>query len=154
MRTTNKRNGTTLTEMIVAATLMASTMAIVAPLTVRTGRLWQDSRRHQLVMDELSNELERLTTLTPPQRERAIAELAPPDHLQASLPSATLTAETICDADGTRLLLSMNWDRPGKPKPVTLVGWLDPMPSMNATKTDAASSNPASPNPESSEASP
>jgi hypothetical protein len=144
MRTTNKRNGTTLTEMIVAATLMASTMAIVAPLTVRTGRLWQDSRRHQLVMDELSNELERLATLAPPQRERAIAELAPPDHLQASLPSATLTAETIRDANGTRLLLSMNWDRPGKPKPVTLVGWLDSMPSMNATKTDGAPSNPKS----------
>ncbi len=154
MSTTNKRNGTTLTEMIVAATLMASTMAIVAPLTVRTDRLWQDSRRHQLVMDELSNEFERLATLAPLQRERAIAELAPSDHLQASLPSATLTAETIRDADGTRLLLSMNWDRTGKPKPITLVGWLDSMPSMNATQTDGAPGNPAPHNPKSSEAKP
>lgn len=149
MITTNKRSGTTLTEMIVAATLMASTMAIVAPLTVRTGRLWQDSRRHQLVMDELSNELERLTRLPAEQRKRAIADLTPPDYLQTSLPSATFAAETIRDGDGTRLLLSMNWDRPGKPKPVTLVGWLDSMPSQNAGQTDGATDHPKS-----SEASP
>jgi hypothetical protein len=148
-RTNYQRNGTTLTEMVVAATLMVSAMAIVAPLTVRTGRLWQDSRRHQLVMDELSNELERLVSLTPKQRERAIAGLTPPNYLQTSLPAATLTAETIRDGDGTRLLLSMNWDRPGKPKPLTLVGWLDSMPSQNATQTDGASGNS-----ESSEASP
>ena len=136
-----QRNGTTLTEMVVAATLMVSTMGIVAPLTVRTGRLWQDSRRQQLVMDELCNELERLTALPAEQRERAIANLTPSDYLQTSLPSATLTAETIRDGDGTRLLLSMNWDRNGKPKPVTLVGWLDSMPSQSASQTAGAPSN-------------
>lgn len=141
MKTTNnQRNGTTLTEMVVAATLMVTTMGIVAPLTVRTGRLWQDSRRQQLVMDELSNEFERLASLTAEQRDRAIADLAPPDHLQATLPSVTLVAETIRDADGTRLLLSMNWDRLGKPKPVTLVGWLDSMPSESAVGTSSETS--------------
>lgn len=141
MRTTNnQRKGTTLTEMVVAATLMVSTMGIVAPLTVRTGRLWQDSRRYQLVMDELSNELERLASLTAEQRQPAMADLAPPDHLQATLPSATLVAETIRDADGTRLLLSMNWDRPGNPKPVTLVGWLDSMPGNSAIDTSSETS--------------
>lgn len=129
MRTTKiRRCGTTMTELVVAATLMVSTMAIVAPLTVRTGRLWQDIRHHQLAMDELSSELERLVSLTSEQREQAIADLVPTDDLQASLPSPTLSAETIRDADGTRLRLSMNWTRAGKPKPVTLVGWLDSLP--------------------------
>ena len=150
MSTNNRqRNGTTLTEMVVAATLMVSTMAIVAPLTVRTGRLWQDARRHQLVMDELSNELERLTSLTAEQRERAIANLTPPEYLQASLPSATINAEIIRDGEGMRLLLSMNWDRLGNPKPVSLVGWLDSMPSQNAGQTDGTTIDP-----ETAEASP
>ena len=59
--TKHQRSGTTMTELMVAAILMVSTMAIVAPLTVRTGRLWQDIRHHQLAVDTLSNELERLS---------------------------------------------------------------------------------------------
>jgi type II secretory pathway pseudopilin PulG len=123
------RNAFTLTELVVAAALMVSVMAVIAPLTVHSARLLQDTRHQQLVMDELSNELERLTMLAPDERDKAIAELVPSEHVRWMLPSAEITAETVRDEDGVRLVLSLNWDRPGRPRPITFVGWLDSSPS-------------------------
>jgi hypothetical protein len=122
------RNAFTLTELVVAAALMVSVMAVIAPLTVHSARLLQDTRHQQLVMDELSNELERLTMLAPDERDKAIAELVPSEHVRWMLPSAEITAETVRDEDGVRLVLSLNWDRPGRPRPITFVGWLDSTP--------------------------
>jgi hypothetical protein len=107
-------------------------MSVVASLTVHCGRLWQDTRHQQLVMDELSNELERLISLDSDERDKAIALLAPSEHLQSTLPSAEIIAETVRDTDGVRLVLSLNWDRPGNPRPVTFVGWLDPLPDQGS----------------------
>ena len=133
-----KRSGFTLTELVVSATLLVTIMGIVAPLTVRSGRLWQDSRHRQLAMDELTNQLERLTALPPQQRQRAIADLVPPPHLRAAMPSAVITAETIRDEEGTRLVLRLIRDGDGpklrSPSPITLVGWLDPLPGDIASE--------------------
>ena len=123
------RTGTTMTELVVAATLMVSALGIVAPLTVRSGRMWQESRQHELVLEELTNEFERLASLSPQQRELEMAELEPSEHLLHSLPSAKLSAKKIHDSNGTRLVMSVDWDRRGHPKPISLIGWIDPMPS-------------------------
>ena len=122
-------NGFTLTEVVVAASLLVAMMATIAPLTVRSGRLWQDSRHLQLAMDELSNQMELLISLTPDQREAAMAKLAPSDHLLAALPEAVLNAESVRDQDGVRIVLKLSYGPPQpRPMPVTLIGWLDPMP--------------------------
>lgn len=151
MPTNNMRNrnrgGFTLTELVVAAILLVSVMAVVAPLTVRSGRLWRDAQHRQLAMDELSNQLERLIALPRPQRQAALNELAPSEHLKLALPNATITAETIRDDDGARLVLSLTWNQQAslqstapqgaslpQPAPITLVGWLDPMPSESDTE--------------------
>ena len=63
-----RRNAFTLTELVVGAALTVTVMSVVASLTVHCGRLWQDTRHQQLVMDELSNELERLISLPADQR--------------------------------------------------------------------------------------
>lgn len=131
--------------MVVAATLMVSTMAIVAPLTVRAGRLWQDVRHRQLAIDALSNELERLTSMTEEQRTQEIGQLAPPAHLQDILPSVILNGELLPGPDGTRLILKLNWDRPGNPEPISLVGWLDSMPAgvdANRDQLESAEESP------------
>ena len=86
-------------------------------------------------MDELSNQLERLTSLPPADRKNALAELAVSEDLEAMLPTATLTANVENDENGTRIVLGLNWDRPGKPQPVTLVGWLDPTPGTPTSGT-------------------
>jgi hypothetical protein len=133
-----RRNASSLTELVVAATLTVTVMSIIASLTVRCGRLWQDTRHQQLVMDELSNQLERLSSLPADQRDRALTQLAPSQHLRSALPSAEITAETIRDDHGVRLVLSLNWDRPGNPLPVTFVGWIDPLPVLDLASFDVS----------------
>jgi prepilin-type N-terminal cleavage/methylation domain-containing protein len=136
-----ERNGFTLTELVVAASLLVGVMTVVAPLTVRSGRMWQDTRHQQLAMDELSNQLERLTSLDPRGRAAALTQLAPSEFLTTALPSATIEAETARDEHGTRLVLSLDWNRPGarsrQTPSVTLVGWLDPLPSGAETGRDS-----------------
>ncbi len=133
----SRRAGFTLTELVVAASLMTGLMAVVAPLTVRSGRLWQQARRHQLAIDELSNQLELLVALQPQQRKRAIADLAPSQQLLDLLPGSTMSAELVADANGARLVLSLHYGTQLQPKPlpVTLVGWLDPLPRKNTKES-------------------
>ena len=122
------RRGYMMTDLVVAATLLVAVLSVVTPLAVRSGRLWQDSRHYRLAVDELSNQLERLTSLNQAQRETALAELSPSPQVRDRLQNAVLKAETIDDVDGRRLVLQLQWDRVGPAKPVSLVAWIDPLP--------------------------
>ena len=126
-----KRRGFTMTELVVAATLMVAMLSLVAPLAVRSGRLWQDSRYYRLAVEELTNQLELLTSLDEVERTAAIAELSPSSQVSAALPNPVLSAETLTDEDGTRLVMRLAWDRLGDNTAVTLVGWVDPLPSAS-----------------------
>ena len=130
-----RRRGLMVTELIVAATLLVVIMSVVGALTVRCGRLWQDSRHYRLAIDELTNQLERLTALNEADLAGAIAELSPSQQIRSALPSPFLSAERLADENGSRLVLQLTWDRLGKKTPVTLVGWIDPLPP---TTTSAA----------------
>jgi len=126
------RSGFTATEMLVAATLLVSAIAVVSPLTVKTGRLWQDTRHYRLALDELSNQLEQLTLLQADELEAALEELTPSPMAIRVLVNPELTAERFNDADGARLKLSLRWDRPGGSPPLGLVAWLDESPAEEA----------------------
>ena len=123
------RGGFTVTEMIVAATLLVSVFSVVTSLAVRNGRLRQDARHYLVALDELSNQLDRLTALDGERLAKALDEVTPSQHARNVLPSPKLSAETIVDADGRRLVLRLLWDRSGKAIPLTLVGWLAPPPA-------------------------
>jgi len=125
-----KRRGFTMTELVVAATLLTTMMSVVAPLAVRSSRLWQDSRYYRLALEELTNQWEHLASLDEADRPAAIADLTPSTQISAALPNPVLTAETSTDEDGTRVTLSLTWDRLGQNAPVTLVGWVNPLPSL------------------------
>ena len=142
-----RRGGFTLTELIVAATLLVAAMSVVGSLTVRSGRLWQDSRHYRLAIDEVTNHLERLTTLDEDDRVAAIDDLVPSEQIQHTLPNPVLTSELLSDEYGTRLVLSLTWDRPGKSTPVTLVGWVDPSPQT--AKSEPKTPEPKTPGTES-----
>ncbi len=118
------RSGFTLTEVVVAASLLAAVMGIVAPLTVRCGRMWQDTQHQQMAMDEMVNQLERLTALRPAERQRAIAELTTSPHLGAVMPGSELSIKTMSEQDGERLVLSLTCR--AKEKPLQLVAWIHP----------------------------
>lgn len=119
------RHGFTVTELLVSALLLTSVMSLVGPLAVRSGRLWQDARQGRLALEELSNQLDRLTYLSEDQRNAALAELEPAESIRKALPNPQLTAEILHDRDGQRLVLQLTWDRVGTPGRCTLVGWLN-----------------------------
>jgi prepilin-type N-terminal cleavage/methylation domain-containing protein len=125
------RRGFTLTELLVAATLLVSIFSVVTPLAVRSGRIRQETHRYQIALDELSNQLDRLTAIDEKKLADALDELVPSPQAESELPSPELTAEIIDDADGRRLILRLTWDRPAGAVPLTLVGWLDPTPGSS-----------------------
>ncbi len=119
---------------VVASGLLVTVMAIMAPLAVRTSRLWQDSRHQQVALEELAGELERLTALDSPERTEAMRSLTPSDTLAIAAPHAEITAATVADSEGTRIVLTLNWNELDYPRaPLQLVGWLDPLPPLEET---------------------
>ena len=123
------RCGFTSTELVVASGLLVTVMSIMAPLAVRTSRLWQDSRRQQLALQELAGEIERLTALDSAARAEAMQSLSPSESLVNAAPNAEISAETVGDEEGTRIVLTLNWNELDYPRaPIRLVGWLDPLP--------------------------
>ncbi|MCA9160487.1 MAG: hypothetical protein KDA72_19285, partial [Planctomycetales bacterium] len=64
-RQSHHRRGSMLTELMVAAGLLATAMGLVATCAVADQRLQRMQREHRLAVDELSNQLERLLALPP-----------------------------------------------------------------------------------------
>jgi Tfp pilus assembly protein FimT len=120
--------GFTSTELVVASSLLVALMGVVGPLAVRNSRLWIESRHHQLALEELTGELERLTAMDSTARAKAIESLKPSGLLLNAAPDATIEAETLWDQDGERLVLTLRWNRGDHPRaPLRLVAWLDPL---------------------------
>ena len=130
-RIASKRHGSTATEVIVAATLLLSMIGVVVPTTVREGRIWRDARHYQIATNELSNQLEYLSSLSEAERAVALTRLQVSEQNQQNLENASLVASLAQEADGVRLTLMLDWDRGAPSQPVKLVGWL------NSTVTEA-----------------
>ncbi len=122
----NSRHGLMMTELIVAATLLITALSLVVTLSFRTGKLWQDSRHYKLAVEELTNQLERLTILDETELDAALTEVAVSEAIQTVLPNVRLSGIKVSDDNGTRVVLEIQWDRVGKAEPLALVGWLAP----------------------------
>ena len=126
------RRGLLITELIVAAGLLVAILSVVMPLAVRSGRLWQDSRHYRLATDELTNQLEVLTSFDESELSTAISNLNISAPLQDTLPNPELSAKVVADENGTRVVLRLTWDRIGnKSTPVILVGWVSPLSAIS-----------------------
>ena len=141
LRRFHSRQGLTFTEVVVAATLVVSMIGFVAPLTVRVGRVWQSTRQYRLALSELANQMELLTSLGLSDCDAALTNLKPSVNAAKSLPDVRLEGQLVRDQDGTRLLLSIDWDRGSQSVPVLLVGWLDtdsiePLPTHKSSETN------------------
>ncbi len=123
MRRGTNRNGVTLIELIVAATLLITGTTIVGQLTVATGRVWQRTRHERLASEELSNQLGRIVSLSVDRRDEAITSLSPSQLLTETLPGAELAASRVADEQGDRLELVLRW--PDRPNGIRIVGWLE-----------------------------
>jgi len=126
-------SGTSTLEVLVAFTLLSSVLSLSVPLVVRHGRVLTSARQYRLAIEELSDQLERLTALPEAQRQLALEQLAPSQFAASRLPGAELLG-TLEAADlGQRLTLQIVWDEPQRrAAPVTMAAWILPQPSRAA----------------------
>ena len=133
------KKGVSLTEVLVAATLVLSLIGLLFPMTARVGRVWQSTRHYRLACNELANQMERLTSLPIEQCEAELSTLKPSPELSEALPEVRLSGEIIRDQDGTRLLLRLDWSHGVNTVPLTLVGWFDTEPIQSVTTQNTLS---------------
>ena len=120
-----ERRGALLVECIVAAGVLTTAVGIVATIIVQQGRLAVATRHERLVLEELSNQLDRLTLLPPDEAAAALEHLAPSPRLVDALDQPRLVGQLRDDADGSRIELGLEWsDGPGRERRRALVGWL------------------------------
>jgi hypothetical protein len=130
LATTSQRRahaGTTTLEVLVSFTLLAAVLAVSLPLVVQHGRLLATERAYRLALDELSNQLERLTALPNQELTAALSNVKPSEYAAARLPGARLSAQLQPAGIGQRLTLRLAWDEPQRANaPVTLCAWVYP----------------------------
>ena len=127
------RTGTSMVEVLVAAAMLLVVMSFVSTAIYRIDLVWRDTARQRAALNELSNQLEQLTLLSPEQLPAAIESLAPTRMIGETLPGAQLSGELIEDSLGTRVVLRLDWHRKHPGNPVELAGWV--------THLDASSAN-------------
>ena len=128
----------TLTELIVCASLLTTVMSFVATISIRTDRLWKDTRHQKIALDELSNKLEYLTTLSLPEAQQAISSLEISPNTRALLPRASLKGKIEQPPGSIQIVLTLEIDgesvaRSTHHAPLTLVGFLSASPAQEIT---------------------
>ncbi|HND56024.1 MAG TPA: hypothetical protein PLV92_26595, partial [Pirellulaceae bacterium] len=83
-------------------------------------------------LDELTNQLDRLTALPSADVDAALRELKPSEFAAERLPGAELRVEVESIDFGRRVTLSLIWAEPRRSEaPVRLAAWLVPAPSKS-----------------------
>jgi type II secretory pathway pseudopilin PulG len=119
--------GTTIIEIVVACTVLGSLMLFIGPATVRHGRLQRLLRQERIAMDEISNQLDRLTRLRLDQIQQELAKLAPSEFARTGLPNPRLSGTLQGSEEGYRLALEISWNTPGRyVVPLTIATWVYP----------------------------
>lgn len=121
------RSGSTALEAIVAFTLLSAALTFATPLVVQHSRLLKAQRDYRLGLDEVSNQIERLSLSPTDELSGALSQLTPSDLIAAKLPGAELRGK-LDDSDiGRRLTLYLSWPAPqGGPTTVSLSTWVQP----------------------------
>jgi hypothetical protein len=110
---------------IVSFTLLSSVLAFATPLVVRHTRLMAGQRHYRLGLDELSNQIERLSALPAEELSAAVENLAPSEFAAERLPGAELRGELTEAEFGRRLTLRLTWDEPQRSTaPLSLTAWI------------------------------
>jgi hypothetical protein len=132
-----RRRGTTTIELLVSFTLLTTVLGAALPLVVRHGRILNSARQYRMALDELSNQAERIASLSHDDAMQAIEEVKPSPFAAEHLPGVELTADLASSEGAERVTLSLSWDEPGRrAAPVSLVAWL-PRDGAAAAVTDA-----------------
>ncbi len=120
-------------EVLVALTLLMSVLSVSVTLIVRHGRLLVTQRHYRLALDELSNQMDRVTTLPPGEVAQALPQLAASSFVAERLPAAKLTAEAMPTDIGQRVVLRLTWNEQHE-QTVAMTGWALPRGNSNEQK--------------------
>jgi len=112
-------------EVIAAAGLVTAGLASIVPLFVRQARLVAEARRERVGLEELANHAERLAVAPRGDLEARLAGLAVSPAVADVVPGARLSAVPAESPLGTRVVLMLSWDAPGRDeRPLALATWL------------------------------
>jgi len=112
-------------EVLVALTLLMSVMSFSLTLIVRHSRLLVAQRHYRIALDELSNQLDRLTALPGDKVPQAVNQLSLSSFATERLPAAKLTAELKPADIGQRVLLHLTWNESYE-ESASMAGWVLP----------------------------
>jgi len=128
-----KRQGTTVFECVVAASVLMVAMGTVTTMAFRASRMWSDVGHQRIAMNELANQIERISDADLEQIDQLVANLNPSEMAQASLDRPQMTAMRIRDSLGDRVVVELTWQSTYPLAPVRLTGWIA-APSPEASK--------------------
>jgi hypothetical protein len=111
-------------DMFVAFALLIMAMTVALPIVVRHGRLLQSQRQYRVALDELSNQLDRLTAIGNGNLSKALNQLEVSEFAAQRLPGAEISGGLQPTEAGERITLRLIWNEPGRREsPLTLAGW-------------------------------
>ena len=127
------RLGASSLEAIVAFTLLSAALTFATPLVIQHSRLLKAQRNYRLALDEVSNQIERLSLSSADDLSNALSRLEPSDLIANRLPGAELHGELDAEDVGRRLTLRLTWQGAhGQPTTVSLATWMPPVSQRRA----------------------
>jgi hypothetical protein len=118
-----RRCGSTSYEVLVAFTLLTTLLSLSLSSMVRHGRLLTSEQSYRLALDELSNQLDRLTALPSNELSQAVKELQLTPFTAQRLSDAKLVGEIAPTDIGQRVTLRLTSRDPNGLK-VSMAGWM------------------------------
>jgi hypothetical protein len=125
-----RRCGSTSYEVLVAFTLLTTLLSLSLSSMVRHGRLLTSEQNYCLALDELSNQLDRLTALPGNELSEAVKELQLTPFTAERLSDAKLVGEIATSDIGQRVTLRLTSRDPNGLK-VSMAGWMFPARSLS-----------------------
>jgi len=134
--------GTTTVEVLISFTLLVTVLSLSTPLVVKHGRLLKAQRDYRLALDELSNQIERLSALPEGELPAALEKLALSEFITAHLSGVELRGQLNSNDNARRVTLRLWWDEPQRAEaPVSLAAWIHP-PVQAASRERAPEGQP------------
>ncbi|MDA8563943.1 hypothetical protein N9L06_05770 [Mariniblastus sp.] len=120
------RHGFSYAEVLVCATVLTTIMSLVTASSFRISRVWKDIRHEKAALNELSNQLDWLTSQPIEQVKDTIESLQPSDECQGCLRKPSISGVVIEQPDfGHRLTISITWQNHSgqRSRPLQLSAW-------------------------------
>ena len=119
-----QRSGISMAELVASAAVLTLLMSMVTGMCYRISTIWKDVGHHRVALVELSNQLDRLTTMEVEQAREELESIAATSTCSRTLRDPKLKGELVETDLGTQVNLELNWTRVNPGTPVRFSGWI------------------------------